>query len=139
MVAESVSGPGRLSKRTDRQPVRQLTDAAYGEQASFRQAQQGAPMVNTANPATAMPAAAPGAGVVPLDAPTERPDEPVTAGAPVGAGPGPEVLGLVPSQAAEARSMLKFLPIIEAATEREDVGEQMRMLVRYLRGVRGGG
>ena len=31
---------------------------------------------------------------VPLDAPTQRPDEPVTAGAPVGPGPGPEILGL---------------------------------------------
>lgn len=30
----------------------------------------------------------------PLDGPTARPGEPVTAGAPVGPGPGPEVLGM---------------------------------------------
>jgi hypothetical protein len=29
----------------------------------------------------------------PIDAPTGRPNEPVTAGAPMGPGPGPEVLG----------------------------------------------
>lgn len=31
--------------------------------------------------------------VVPLDAPTQNPNEPVTAGAPFGPGPGPEALG----------------------------------------------
>jgi hypothetical protein len=30
--------------------------------------------------------------LTPLDAPTARPSEPLTAGAPVGAGPGPEAL-----------------------------------------------
>jgi hypothetical protein len=133
-VAESVSGPGRLSKRTDRQPVRQLTDAAYGEQASFRQAQQGAPMVNTANPATAMPAAAPGAGVVPLDAPTERPGEPVTAGAPVGAGPGPEVLGL-PNPRSEAQELVKYLPMLERRANSPESSQTLRNIVQYLKGL----
>ena len=47
-------------------------------------------------PRPRQPAASPMAGLslTPLDAPTQRPDEPVTAGAPVGPGPGPEAIGL---------------------------------------------
>jgi hypothetical protein len=41
------------------------------------------------------PAVAPGQ-FGPLDAPSERPDEPITAGAPIGAGPGPEALSVTP-------------------------------------------
>lgn len=56
--------------------------------------------VRQANPAIAeaaarRPAPSPAASLVPLDAPTQRPHEPVTAGAPIGAGPGPEVLGML--------------------------------------------
>ena len=56
-----------------------------------------------ANPQKTAPAPAPrpreaapeqGFSLTALDAPTQRPDEPVTAGAPVGAGPGPEAIGL---------------------------------------------
>src|SRR5690606_3356488 len=78
------SGPGRLSRRTDRgQRVRELSDAAYGEQSTFRADQQGAPMAN--NPAMAAGAGGTGPAVdlskiVSLSAPSMRPDEPVTAG-----------------------------------------------------------
>lgn len=37
--------------------------------------------------------------VVPLDAPTQRPGEPLTAGLPHGPGPGPEALGVQPGVA----------------------------------------
>ncbi len=40
-----------------------------------------------------LPSGAPAPEPVPLGAPTARPGEPVTAGLPVGPGPGPEVLG----------------------------------------------
>lgn len=81
-----VSGPGQLSQRTDGgpgQPVRSLPDAGYGESKAFVDQQQGAPLAQ----APGLPT------VVPLDAPTGRPGEPVTAGAPLGPGPGSEVLG----------------------------------------------
>jgi len=81
-----VSGPGALSQRTDGgpgQPVRTLPNAGYGESKAFVDQQQGAPL-----------AQAPGLPpVVPLDAPSNRPDEPVTTGAPLGPGAGPEALG----------------------------------------------
>ena len=61
------SGPGKFSKRTDRQAPKQLPNAAYGEQKQFQAEQAGAPMAKTPNPM---------ADVVPLTAPTRRPDEP---------------------------------------------------------------
>ena len=77
-----VSGPGALSKRTDggpSQPVMEVGGFEYGGRQDFADIQGGAPM------AASDPLPAP----TPLFAPTERPTEPITAGAPVGPGPGP--------------------------------------------------
>lgn len=45
------------------------------------------------------------AAPMPFDRPSERPMEPVTAGLPTGAGPGPEVLGLRDGPADELRAI----------------------------------
>ena len=93
-----VSGPGQLSQRTDGGPQQvqvNMSGMPYGENAEFNTMQGMAPM--SASPsarsprASARSAAATGGGMsaTPLFAPTERPDEPVTAGAPFGPGPGP--------------------------------------------------
>lgn len=95
----AVSGPGALSRRTDQpQPMQKLYNPKYGEQSDFQEIQSGAPMS-----APGMPGGAPTAGVAAptgLSAPSARPGEPVTAGAAVGAGPGPSALNL-PSQGRE--------------------------------------
>lgn len=103
MAGPGVSGPGSLSRRTDRGPaqkIRELPDAQYGEAATYRDLQKQAPLAQTPpapRPSPASPGSAPAGGalpkVTPLHAPTERPDEPVTAGAASGDGPGPEALG----------------------------------------------
>ncbi len=59
------------------QGAKQLPNAAYGEQKEFQDMQAGAPMAKTPTPQ--MPQINPMAGIVPLTAPTQRPDEPVTA------------------------------------------------------------
>jgi hypothetical protein len=82
-VTLPVSGPGALSRRSD-QPIRQVTGLPYGDAGALAAQQAAAPMAAT--PAT------PTVPVTPLHAPTERPGQPVTAGAAAGAGPGPEVL-----------------------------------------------
>jgi hypothetical protein len=91
-----VSGPGPMSQRTDTggQPIRSLPDPSYGEATAYEEQQKGAPLAeaqSTATPRMRVPQAqAPAEALappVPLFAPTQRPDEPVTAGAPVGAGP----------------------------------------------------
>jgi hypothetical protein len=92
-----VSGPGQLSQRTDGGPQQVQADMSgmpYGENAEFNTVQSMAPM--SASPSARPPRASArsaGAGggmsATPLFAPTQRPDEPVTAGAPFGPGPGP--------------------------------------------------
>lgn len=74
-----VSGPGVLSRRTDgKQPTMNITGGAYGENKDFQEIQGGAAMAQE----TRQPAPK----VTPLFAPTERPEEPLTAGMPFGPG-----------------------------------------------------
>jgi len=92
-----VSGPGQLSRRTDgKQPIMNLPDAGYGENAAFTGQQQGAPLpqVQGVPQASSSPQAAPQPPQVPFGAPTQNAAEPVTSGAAAGPGPGPEALGL---------------------------------------------
>lgn len=95
-----VSGPGALSKRTDGGPaqkLRDLPDAQYGEATTFRDLQKSAPLAQTPGPGQGSPSSGSATGqtpsVIPFDAPTTRPNEPVTAGSQFGPGPGPEALG----------------------------------------------
>jgi hypothetical protein len=108
-----VSAPGALSTRTDRQPVRDIPNAAYGENKAFTEIQAGAPMQQT--PAPKPPAQ--------LFAPSGRPDEPVTSGANTGEGPGREAVapqpasGLVPT-GASLTSTLSKLAVVDPSNER---------------------
>lgn len=66
----------------------------YGEGAAQMRAQQAVPMGRSpveAQPQRQRPVPGTLGG---LTRPTERPNEPITAGAPFGAGPGPEVMGV---------------------------------------------
>jgi hypothetical protein len=64
------------------QPVAAPSGQTYGKRKEQEDAQKAIPLPNQA-----------AHQVVPLNAPTTRPDEPVMHGAPMGAGGGPEVLG----------------------------------------------
>jgi hypothetical protein len=79
-----VSGPGALSQRTDIQPVRTPTGLPYGEAGALTASQQQAPLPES-GPATSAPPPK-------LSEPTGNPGQPVTAGAALGPGPGPEAL-----------------------------------------------
>lgn len=105
-----VSGPGAHSKRTDgspgsKQAISTMPGQGYGQAGQDRAAQQAVRMGGATplpHPAQVpdqqqgqMPTSPPYGGGD-FGAPSSRPDEPVTAGAPVGAGPGPEVLNSAP-------------------------------------------
>ena len=88
-----VSGPGKQSKRTDlgvlkqstkpiqsTQPMQSYTGGAYGNNKSMAIQQAAAPLAG--NPMPEMPP------IVGLDAPTQFPNEPLSAGANYGEGPG---------------------------------------------------
>lgn len=118
-----VSGPGALSQRTDGQPAMQLPDAAYGEQAEFQAIQQGAPMALEG----------PVRGPVPLLAPDDRPDVPLTSGIPSGDGPGPEVLSSTNAQQSDIVALGKYLPVMEKMAGRMDAPQAFRSLVQFIK------
>lgn len=94
------SGPGALSKRTDggaiegmqppaTQAPKYMAGLGYGEGGNMEQ-QSGAPMAGSDIPEMPTP-------MVPLTAPTMRPEEPITAGINLGEGPGSEVMPVMPN------------------------------------------
>ena len=74
-------------------------------------------------------------GIVPMGAPSQRPDEPVTAGMPFGAGSGstqnPNQGGMSPQQAARLRS---YLPVLVLLASQDDADPATKRFVRQLRG-----
>ena len=94
-IREQVSGPGSNSKRTDlnvsRQPARYMSNGSYGEGQELMGLQQGAYMAGQPTPTA--PSGKPSVNlsslskpITQLTAPSERFDEPQTAGMPFGAG-----------------------------------------------------
>jgi len=104
------SGPGKFSKRTDMN----MGSIAYGEGVETAAIQAGAPLAKTPDvrgmPAGQVREAAAQAPVTPLFAPSTRPDEPITSGIAMGAGPGPEVLGMQPVQEKLSDVLARMLP-----------------------------
>lgn len=117
------------ANRTDmHQPVKTPDGMAYGKRKMLEEAQKviplptqpsmpgpatggGGPAVAPTPPMSAQPGLSP--GELDFARPTERPAEPVTAGLPVGPGPGPEALGLGPTAddpAVVLRSMYANVP-----------------------------
>lgn len=125
-----VSGPGALSQRTDggpSQPRMQMPDAAYGEQAEFQALQGGAPMAMEGGPAGPPPMG--------MGGPTMRPDEPVTAGVPIG--PGPNRLAGAPDVFQQDMQMLsKYLPSLQKMALAQGTPRSFQMFVEYLSGNR---
>jgi len=130
-----VSGPGKYSKRTDGQPGTQLPDAAYGEQKTYQELQRGAPMAEASGDlsAAAMPAPVDLSGVTPLGAESQFGNEPVTAGADAGLGPGAGVLGLpdqMPIGPKTVSSLAEILPTLELMATSPMASDEFRNFVR---------
>jgi hypothetical protein len=136
----SVSGPGAKSRRTDGGPaqiLRDLPDAKYGENASFQQMQQDAPLANSAAQGAPAPSGGTAAPVVPFHAPSGRPGEPVTSGNPMGPGPGPQAAGLgggAPGdQPQNMDQLMGMLPVLNVIANGPNGTPALRKLVRYLK------
>jgi hypothetical protein len=65
-----------------------------------------------------------------LSTDTQYPSEPVTAGLPIGPGPGPQR----DNRAEETQRLKMYLPMIEPYINRPDTPDSVRMLFRYIRG-----
>ena len=91
-----VSGPGRLSRRTDGGPTQGMKEMSangvYGERKALAEMQSSAPMQGNPTPSIPTPvvnAQQPTQQPTPMTGlfdPTQRPDEPLTAGMPFGDG-----------------------------------------------------
>lgn len=128
----AVSGPGRLSKRTDGQPIAQLPDAAYGEQKTYREQQKGARVAEASPMGGPMVPPVDMSRVTPLNAPSEFPGEAVTAGADAGLGPGSSVLGRPADPSLE--NLVQMLPTLEIMASMPGASEGFRRFVRMVRG-----
>jgi len=135
-----VSGPGKLSRRTDGGPssksavqgMREMSGGGkYGERKALQEAQAGAPMAGNPVSVTtpAVPSVAPTAGpVTGLFDPSQRPNEPVTAGLPVGPGRTPER-----QMVGNYDMIMKYMPALELMASQEDAPEPFKALVKYVK------
>ena len=105
------AGPGKFSTRTDNL---QMGSTAYGEGVETQAIKSGAPLSKTADvrPARAgdVREAAGQGPVTELYAPTQRPNEPITSGIDMGAGPGASALMMQKSAIKLSDSLAQLLP-----------------------------
>jgi hypothetical protein len=131
-----VSGPGKFSKRTD---GLSFESTEYGSGVENAANKAGAPLAKTPDVRGARASevrAAAQEAVTPLYAPTQRPEEPITSGIPMGAGPGPEVLGMNQPSAdtdADRQKLLSYLPALETIAQSPSSSQSFRNYVRLLR------
>ena len=118
-----VSGPGMLSKRTDggaidgmTQPQQRYTGFGYGEGGEIAAQQGGAPLAGSGIP---------NFNFTPLTAPTERPNEPITAGINMGDGGGTELMRGMPNETRSLADTIKYLIQFDSSGDAELIYNQM--------------
>ena len=112
------------------QAAKYIPGMAYGEGQKTMQMQKAAPMAG--------PTPTPSVEPLPLTAPTTRPNEPVTAGAAMGAGPGNEALNLPmqqQSQDPDINMVRTYYPILEFWANQPGTSQATKDYVQFLRGV----
>jgi hypothetical protein len=126
-----VSGPGKFSVRTDKL---EMGSTAYGEGVETQAIKSGAPLAKTTDVRPA-PASSMGQPVTPLYAPTERPDEPVTAGINQGAGVGSDALMI--NQPADYTNfnanIQSYTPVLSYIASLQNTSPETRRAIRQLR------
>lgn len=133
-----VSGPGAMSQRTDGGPAAQyVSGLPYGEGQAFYDLQTSAPMgsQSSTKPRTRKGGEPARGALVPLTAPTQRPDEALTTGNPLGPGPGMDALGIQQKSAPGDREAIrKYLPQLRSIAALPDAPQGFKAFVRYLNG-----
>lgn len=137
MANEPVAGPGKFSQRTDKAVSNantNLPNASYGENADFQDLRAGAPMASSpgvpSDIGALMGAMRPEA--IGLGEPTSQPDVPVTDGAALGPGAGPEVLAQPDNTQAAAQAMA-WLPALEWIANQPGTSDANRNLIRQMK------
>jgi len=120
------------------QPARAPTGLPYGEHQALMEQQSAVPLDNAQGRLQAGIDAAQVSPLGPGDAltqPTALPQEPVTAGVPIGPGPGPDAVPtpMVP-QNPDSAELLRYLPMLEALADQPNATYATRNFVRRVRG-----
>lgn len=138
----ATGGAGSAGK----QPTRYT--AGMDNAGEYQQIQQAAPLAQSGVQlptgrggagAPVMPMPNVGENVVPLSAPTQRPDEPVTAGAALGPGPGPEAMTAPTMLAAQNNQdiarLAALLPVYARIADAPTTTNAFRNYYRYIKSV----
>jgi hypothetical protein len=110
---------GNGQNATASQAAQYIPQQSWGGASELMDIQQSAPMAAAPGIESSGMAMAPGMAaapqqMTPLGADSQFPDEPITFGAPIGAGPGPEALGLaIPGQSSTIQILEELLPYDE--------------------------
>jgi len=132
-----VSGPGPYAKRTDiGTPEMKMGSIAYGEGVDTQAIKSGAQLGRTAD-AVSEPTGRLRQAEMPITelyAPTQRPEEPITAGVDQGAGPGSEALMMNQMKQDDKDIIAKYLPSLSSMASAQDTPESFRAFVSFLQG-----
>jgi hypothetical protein len=131
----NISATGGNGQSGQGQAARYIPGMAYGQGQATMQQQKSAPMA--AGPRPSAPPALTLPNVVGLTEPTMRPEEPITAGVDIGAGPGSEALTMpnqMPNQDPDIEMVRRFLPAMEFWASQPGSSQATKDYVVYLRG-----
>jgi hypothetical protein len=124
------------------QAAKAMTGGEYGDNQAMMELQTSAAMnaspTMPVSPSQGRPQRAPsGQSLTQLDAPTDRPDEPLTTGIDMGDGAGSEVMYANNStlNTEDRQRMIEALPTLAILAESPSASNAFRNYVRYLRGV----
>ena len=124
------------------QGAQAMTGGEYGDNQAMMELQTSAAMnaspTMPVSPSQGRPQRAPsGQSLTQLDAPTDRPDEPLTTGIDMGDGAGSEVMYANNStlNTEDRQRMIEALPTLAILAESPSASNAFRNYVRYLRGV----
>jgi hypothetical protein len=144
MNVNARGGNGQSGDAT--QAAKYVPGLPYGEGQALMQAQQSAPLaaapsIEQSGMPSGLASAAASQPVVGLNEPSARPDEPVTAGAGMGAGPGMDALGPSPDQTfnkqlqADNQRLVQYLPSLEQMANDPSASNTFRNFIQYLKSI----
>jgi hypothetical protein len=143
----NVNGRGGNGQSGDAtQAAKYVPGLPYGEGQALMETQQSAPLaaapsIEQSGMPSGLASAAASQPVIGLNEPSARPGEPVTAGAPLGPGPGTEALGPTVSQKFDTqliednRKLLDYLPSLESMANDPSSSTTFRGFIQYLKSI----
>ena len=137
-------GNGQSGNAT--QAAKYVPGLPYGEGQALMETQGAAPLaaapsIEQSGMPSGLVSAAASQPVIGLNEPSARPNEPVTAGASMGAGPGMDALGPSPDQTfnkqlqADNQRLVQYLPSLEQMANDPSASNTFRNFIQYLKSI----